>query len=93
MTEQLYIFVMERGFVLVGMPQQNSDNFLFWNLTSCGVVRNWGTTEGLGQLAREGPRTETKIDREPDGTEISKHATYRRIPCNMKAWKKWLSDS
>lgn len=92
MEEQLYIFVMERGFVLVGVPSQKKDDFLFWELTKCAVVRNWGTDKGLGQLALEGPTSKTILDREPDYTEISKRATYRRIPCSAKGWKKWLAS-
>lgn len=92
MNDQLYIFVMERGFVLVGTCTQSKEDYLFWTLTQCGSVRRWGTTKGLGQLANEGPKSETIIDAEPDGTEISKKATYRRIPCNMKAWAKYLKN-
>lgn len=36
MEDNLCIFVMERGFILVGVPEQNKDDFLFWNLTHCG---------------------------------------------------------
>lgn len=92
MEEQLYIFVMERGFVIIGLAEQNKNDFLFWNLTKCGTVRRWGTSAGLGELASKGPLPNTQIDREPDGTEISKKACYRRIPCDMKAWKKWLNS-
>jgi hypothetical protein len=91
-NEQLYIFVMERGFVLVGIPEQDKDDFLFWKLAHCGVIRLWGTTRGLGQLAVEGPQGKTVIDREPDGTAISKNAIYRRIPCDMRSWQKWLAS-
>lgn len=88
---QFFIFVMERNFVLVGIPEQNQENFIFWNLTKCGIIRIWGTTNGQGELAFDGPTNSTILDIEPDGTEISKKATYRKIPCTIKASKKWLS--
>ena len=80
------IYVMDRGFVLVGEPQPESlSNALFVTLNCCGVVRRWGTTKGLGELAANGPLRETVIDREPDGVEIAKMHTFRVIPCDKRA--------
>lgn len=31
-------------------------------LRNCRVIRRWGTEKGLGQLASDGPQTETKLD-------------------------------
>ena len=85
----LNIYVMERGFVLVGRPADIQRDPLFVALDDCGVVRRWGTSKGLGELATEGPKPETIIDREPDGTRIRLTACYREIPCTEKAWKAW----
>lgn len=82
------IYVMERGFVLVGRPTESRDA-LFIVLKDCGVVRRWGTTKGLGELATKGPQRETVIDREPDGVRIRATAIYREIPCADSAWKGW----
>lgn len=93
MTGRLTIFVMERGFVLVGVATQDQDDPLFLTLTRCGCVRRWGTTSGLGQLAREGPQGSTVLESEPDGTSINKRAIYRAIPCNEEAWQSWKSTA
>jgi hypothetical protein len=87
----LYIYVCERGFVLVGRPrpQLPGDHALFLTLDDVAVVRRWGTTRGLGQLAQEGPQATTVFDREPDGVEQSLTSIYRRIPCNPSAWGRW----
>lgn len=89
MNQQTYIFVMERGFVLVGRPDPEQRDGLFVKLQDCAVIRRWGTTKGLGQLAKEGPQTNTILEPEPSGTEIKATAIYRRIPCNDTKWKGW----
>ncbi len=79
------IYVMERGWILVGYPSPGED-FLFLNLDRCHTIRRWGTTRGLGQLAAEGPQPETILDSEGDGVEIRRTAIYRSIRCNPEAW-------
>ena len=83
------IYVMERGFVLIGRPVEKQPDALFEILGDCGTIRRWGTTKGLGELASEGPLEETVIDPEPPFTKIRLTACYRIIPCNEKAWNKW----
>jgi hypothetical protein len=85
----LNLYVMDRGFVLVGEPQEGLHDGLYWTLKRCGVVRRWGTKSGLGELAAKGPRPETVIDVEPDGVLISRLHTFRIIPCAEKGWSKW----
>lgn len=85
------IYVCERGFVLVGRPreQKRGEDARFIHLDDCGVVRSWGTTDGLGELAMKGPLPGTKIDREPDGTQAATSSFYRIIPCDQEAWAQW----
>jgi hypothetical protein len=56
------IVVLDRGFVYVGDVTVSEDKSEL-TITSCRNIRYWGTTEGLGQLAREGPTSSTKLDR------------------------------
>lgn len=86
-----YIYVMYDGFVLVGrpQPQQRGDDPRFVKLNDIAVIREWGTTRGLGQLAMEGPTEMTKFDPEPDGTEINTGDIKRKLPCVEEVWKKW----
>lgn len=83
------IIVCDRGFVLIGRVEQDPDEYLFLRLTDCGVIRQWGTTKGLGQLAIEGLQTGTVIDREPDGTRQAKTSILRDIPCVAEKWDTW----
>jgi hypothetical protein len=87
----LFIYVCERGFVLVGRPrpQLPGDSALFVTLDDVAVVRRWGTSSGLGELASEGPKGDTVLDREPDEVQLNILCIYRRIPCNHSAWKHW----
>lgn len=88
-----YLFVLDRGFVLVGRPRPqtpgNYEDYLFFTLDDCAVVRRWGTTKGIGQLAAEGPLSATVLDREPDGTLVNRLTIFRQIPCNAAKWDKW----
>lgn len=55
----LCIAVLDRGFVYVGNVTTD-DKFVI--ITDARNVRKWGTTNGLGQLAIEGPQPNTKLD-------------------------------
>lgn len=57
------IVVAQRGWVFVGRWNQDGDNV---TLTDAKVIRTWGTTKGLGELAMNGPTSKTVTD--PAGT-------------------------
>lgn len=91
MRDAPFILVMERGFVLVvRFKEDGSDDALFYGVKDVAVIRRWGTTKGLGQLAKEGPLPDTILERE-ECDLVSKDAVYRRIRCDQKAWSKWPS--
>lgn len=81
---KMYIFVMERGFVLFGRPRPHDhmgDYIFEYTLDDVAIIRQWGTTNGLGQIAQSGTTNRTILDPEPDGTVINRRAVYRKIPC------------
>lgn len=82
------IIVMDNRFVLVGRVRPDPDDYLSFIIDDCHCVRRWGTSEGLGQLAREGPLAETILDAEGDGVRINRLYILRRIPCGEK-WSSW----
>jgi hypothetical protein len=86
---EVRIMVCERGFVLVGRPREHPTDPLFLIVDDCTVVRIWGTTKGLGELAAKGPLSATVLDPEGDGVLLNKRCVYRSIPCTGKAWAKW----
>jgi hypothetical protein len=53
------IVVADRGFVYVGSVVVSDD---WCVVTDARNVRKYGTTKGLGQLAQEGPQTDTVLD-------------------------------
>lgn len=53
------IVVADRGFVYVGDVVVSEG---WCVVTNAKNVRRWGTTGGLGELARNGPLAETKLD-------------------------------
>lgn len=55
-----YIVIGNRGNVVVGDLTQEGDML---HLTNASVIRRWGTTDGLGQLAMEGATDKTVLDK------------------------------
>ena len=53
------IVVADRGFVYVGNVVHDGE---WCVVTGAMNIRRWGTSEGLGELARLGPRPETVLD-------------------------------
>ena len=59
------IIVLQRGWVIVGDVTRDGDYLI---VTNCAVIRIWGTTNGLGELALNGPTAKTKLDPCGDNT-------------------------
>lgn len=53
------IVVLQRGWVAVGRFHQEGPNC---TLTNAHVVRIWGTTKGLAEIASDGPTSKTVLD-------------------------------
>ena len=53
------IVIAQRGWVFVGDVTRTESEVTIEN---AAVVRRWGTTAGLGQLAQHGPADETRLD-------------------------------
>lgn len=60
-------------------------------LESSYVVRKWGTTKGLGEIAQNGPTQDSVLDECPP-MEIPVSAIINTIECDAKAWKKWIRE-
>jgi hypothetical protein len=57
--EGFAIVIADRGYVYVGNVACD-DRFTI--VTDAKNIRRWGTTKGLGELALEGPKSETVLD-------------------------------
>lgn len=53
------IVVLQRGWVVVGDVSRMGTQLIIEN---AAVIRRWGTTQGLGELAMNGPTSETVLD-------------------------------
>ena len=54
------IVILQRGWVMVGRFEKEGTEC---KLHNASVIRVWGTTKGLGQLANEGKQKETILDK------------------------------
>ena len=79
---ELKIVVLQRGWVVVGLVEEVDDHLV---IHDASVVRRWGTTQGLGELAAKGPLPETILD--PAGrVEAHQLAVVLTIDCDEEAW-------
>lgn len=82
MGEDVKIVILQRGWVMVGRYSKNGSEC---TLERASVIRVWGTTRGLGEIAGGGPTKKTALD--PAGTvrfhELTVIAT---IDCEASKW-------
>lgn len=53
------IVVLQRGWIVVGDVSKTETEV---SISNCSVVRIWGTSNGLGEIAENGPTSKTKLD-------------------------------
>ena len=83
---EIKILVLQRGWVVVGKITREGSQVVF---TGGHVVRRWGTTEGIGQLARLGPQDNTVLDRLDIG-QCHELAIVAEIDCEVQAWSRHI---
>ena len=76
------IVVLDRGFVYVGDVTVDDDWCVIENARN---IRKWGTTKGLGQLALEGPTSETILD-QAGVVRAPKRALIHLIETEASRW-------
>lgn len=76
------ICILQRGWILVGDFSREGNDCL---LKNASVIRIWGTTKGLGEIALDGPTSKTILD--PCGTvRFDYLASIAILDCSDK-WK------
>ena len=55
------IVILQRGWVVIGRYSEEENDMCI--LTDAYVIRRWGTSDGLGQLALNGKQSETKLEK------------------------------
>lgn len=77
------ITILQRGWVCVGRYIKSGDER---RLENASVIRLWGTSKGLGEIATGGPTSSTKLD--PAGTvRFHALAEVASIDCDSEKWK------
>lgn len=82
-SQKLAIVVLDRGWVFIGRVSESPSALV---LSSAACIRYWGTTKGLGQLALEGPQSQTKID-EAGTVTVPRHAVICVLEVVEEKWK------
>ncbi len=77
------IVILNRGWCVVGEYSEKGDEC---TLVNASVIRVWGTTKGLGELAESGPLTNTKLDPCPN-VHFHKMTMVARMDINEANWK------
>lgn len=80
------IVVLDQRFVSVGVYTQGPD---WCSLDHAHVIRRWGTTGGLGQIAEHGPTANTVLDKSPRQS-FPTSRIIKTIECNADNWNKVL---
>lgn len=77
------IIVLQRGWVMVGKFERNGSDC---KLHNASVIRNWGTTKGLGEIALSGPTSSTKLDKCGGLVEFDYLTVVAAISCEESKW-------
>ena len=81
------IAILQRGWVCVGRYCKCGDEI---TLRGAMVVRSWGTTKGIGEIALSGPLDGTKLD--PAGVvRFHRLAEVASIQCDSDKWESYVS--
>lgn len=82
-ADDIRIVILQRGFVMVGKYRQNGSAC---ELHNAHVIRRWGTTKGLGEIAANGPLTDTTLDH-AGVVKFHELTVIATINCEAKKWK------
>ena len=81
------IVVLQRGWVMVGKLERDGSEC---KLHMASVIRSWGTTTGLGEIATSGPTSSTKLDKCGGLVEFDYLTVVASIAINADKWKSHL---
>lgn len=77
------IVILQRGWVMVGYFKRGDQ---VCSLTEASVLRQWGTSKGLGEIAENGPTSSTKLDPTNGLVEFHPLTIVATISCNQEKW-------
>lgn len=77
------IVILQRGWVMIGRFERNGSDC---KLHNASVIRNWGTKRGLGELAMEGKKPNTILDKCGGLVEFDYLTVVATISVDEKKW-------
>lgn len=81
------IVVLQRGWIVVGKFERKDTQC---KLHNASVIRNWGTTNGLGEIAEAGPTSSTKLDKCRGVVEFDYMTVVLTLDCKESKWSSKL---
>lgn len=81
---KIRIVILQRGWCMVGRFERKESEC---KLYDASVIRSWGTTKGLGEIAEGGPTTSTKLDKCNGLVEFDYLTVVATIACNDSKWE------
>lgn len=85
-NSKIKIAILQRGWVALGYFERKGNDC---KLTNASVIRVWGTENGLGQIALNGPTATTVLDKCGD-LEFDYLTVVALMNVNEEAWKNAL---
>lgn len=77
---KIKIVVLDRGWVVVGRVSYQGE----WTvIEDAAVIRKWGTTRGLGEIAGNGPTEKTVLDPCPT---VRARTVIMEMDCQEERW-------
>jgi len=77
------IVILQRGWAMIGRFERNGSDCI---LHDSYVIRRWGTTEGLGELAEKGKRENTKLDKNYRPVQFDYLTVVATLDCKEDVW-------
>lgn len=85
---EIKIAILQRGWVFIGRFERKKNDC---KLTNAFNIRRWGTTRGLGEIAKNGVNCNTVLD--PAGTiEFDYLTVVALISCSQEKWEAKLNE-
>lgn len=81
------IVILQRGWIMVGKFERTENEC---KLHQAAVIRLWGTSKGLGEIAENGPTSSTKLDKCYGIVEFDYLTVVATISVNESKWQSAL---
>lgn len=82
------IVILQRGWVMVGELKKAGSDCV---LKKASVIRTWGTTRGLGEIAKDGPiKDKTVLDPCHGPVRFDSLTVVASIDCDASKWVEHL---